>query len=163
MFNVPIFIITKFAIILIIQQMQIYSYLQNKSYRDKTEKSSITQATLRRNLNCFETFNKKNWHRPMLEFKTWIFKSIQSIKSRTRKLKLITVMFLLTTLTFTWYYTKVYQIIIYWLSKQKLYYINVNQFLTLITTHFLSNHLCIKVASNQQWHRTKENILKIEV
>lgn len=100
----------------IILQIQIYYYLQNKSYRDKTEKSTIAQATLRRNLKLFWDIQqqKKNWHRPMLEFETWIFKSIQWINSRTRKFKLISVMFLLTTLTFTWYCTKVYQIIIYW-------------------------------------------------
>lgn len=76
-------------------------YLQNKSYRDKTEKSSITHATLQRNLNCFETFNNKKLaptHAGILNVNIQI-NTINKIENQEVK-TINTVMFLLITLTF---------------------------------------------------------------
>lgn len=94
-------LVKKLAIILILLKIQNHYYLQNKSYRDKTEKSSITHATLRRNLNCFETSNNKKLaptHAGILNVNIQI-NTINKIENQEVK-TINTVMFLLITLTF---------------------------------------------------------------
>lgn len=94
-------LVKKLAIILILLKIQNHHYLQNKSYRDKTEKASITHATLRRNLNCFETFNNKKLaptHAGILNVNIQI-NTINKIENQEVK-TINTVMFLLITLTF---------------------------------------------------------------